>query len=414
MALSQSILDRIKELTEEGLSSRAIAAELGISRSAAWQWQSRFKEGVEARVKGKKVKELKIKELENDEDVAAAIKEDRAVAALKIKSKNSDKKYTSLLNYAESLEGQLKVALAIKGKVSPVVIPTPRRTTRGNATAIALASDWHVGEVVRPETVNYLNEYNPSVSEKRAKNFFKNYLKLVETQRHSVDIETGLIWLGGDIITGYIHEELVESNSMSPIEETLFAQDLIAGGIKFLLKEGEFKKLIIPCSFGNHGRTTPKKRISTGYANSYEWGMYHNLARYFENDPRVEFHISQSYFIYVNIYGYILRFHHGDNIGYSGGVGGITIPLNKFIARTNQQRVAYLDCIGHFHQLQHTSQAVINGSLIGFGAYAQSLGASPETAQQAFLLVDSKRGKTISAPISVVDESERYPERDVK
>lgn len=422
MALSQEILIKIKKLTDKGVRYQDIAQKLGIGQTAAHRWQRKFQSGEDIPVKEKKVrvkkgkapKPPKVKELTSDADVVAAIQEDRSVIALKIKSKNVDKKYNALLKEIELYEQRLDYAYAIKGKVSPVSITPSLRSPRGEATAVALASDWHLGEVVNPETVNYLNAYNPEIAEKRAKNFFKNLLKLVETQRHSVDINTLVLWLGGDIITGYIHEELMESNSMSPIEECLFAQSLISGGIKFLLEEGRFKQIVVPCSYGNHGRTTPKKRISTGYKNSFEWGLYRTLEIYFENEPRVQFQVSKGYLNYVDVYGYSLRFHHGDNIGYQGGIGGLTIPLNKFIHRTNQQSVAYLDMIGHFHQLQHSSQFVVNGSLIGFGAYAQAIGASPERAQQAFLLVDSKRGRTVGAPIQVVDESEVYPAKGVK
>jgi hypothetical protein len=46
---------------------------------------------------------------------------------------------------------------------------------------------------------------------------------------------------------------------------------------------------------------------------------------------------------------------------------------------------------------------VTNGSLIGFNPFAVSIGAKYEPPQQAFFLVDSKRGKTASYPIWVED-----------
>src|SRR5262249_8494702 len=163
-----------------------------------------------------------------------------------------------------------------------------------------------------------------------------------------------------------------------PTEASLFAQDLITGGLKFLLENGDFKTIKIPCSYGNHGRTTQKKKIATGAKNSFEWLMYNNLARQFADEPRVEFQIADGYLTYVDVFGYLCRFHHGDAIGYQGGVGGVTIPLNKFIARANQQCVAALDSLGHFHQhlaYSYVNKFQINGSLIGFGPYAQWIGA---------------------------------------
>ena len=37
-----------------------------------------------------------------------------------------------------------------------------------------------------------------------------------------------------------------------------------------------------------------------------------------------------------------------------GGVGGITIPLNKAISAWNNQRMADYDILGHYHNLQFT------------------------------------------------------------
>ena len=101
------------------------------------------------------------------------------------------------------------------------------------------------------------------------------------------------------------------------------------------------------------------------------------------------------------MYDYTVRFTHGDQVGYSGGVGGVTIPLNKKIANWDVGRKADVTCIGHFHQYMSLPHAVINGSLIGYGPYAVSIGAKFEQPQQSFFLIDSRRGKTASYPIWV-------------
>jgi hypothetical protein len=56
--------------------------------------------------------------------------------------------------------------------------------------------------------------------------------------------------------------------------------------------------------------------------------------------------------------------------------------------------------MGHFHQLfQATKDCIVNGSGIGFNAYAQRIGASPEEPMQGFCLLDKKYGLTIKTPI---------------
>jgi hypothetical protein len=47
----------------------------------------------------------------------------------------------------------------------------------------------------------------------------------------------------------------------------------------------------------------------------------------------------------------------------------------------------------------------VNGSLVGPGYYSRAIAASPEPPQQAFYLLDDKRGKTAVSPIWVSDPS---------
>jgi hypothetical protein len=39
---------------------------------------------------------------------------------------------------------------------------------------VILASDWHIEETIDPETINYLNEYNPKIAKQRAEKFWNN------------------------------------------------------------------------------------------------------------------------------------------------------------------------------------------------------------------------------------------------
>jgi hypothetical protein len=41
----------------------------------------------------------------------------------------------------------------------------------------------------------------------------------------------------------------------------------------------------------------------------------------------------------------------------------------------------------------------VNGSLIGYNAYALAIKASPEPPVQAFFLIDSRFGKTVVCPV---------------
>lgn len=282
-------------------------------------------------------------------------------------------------------------------------IEAPTKRKKANrAAAVALASDWHVEERVDPKQVNGLNRYEPGIARERAARCFERTVRLTEIQRAGTEIDTLVLWLGGDLMTGYIHEDLSESNYLSPTEAVLLVIEIIEAGIRYLLAKGDFARIVVPCSYGNHGRTTQRNRIQTAARNSYEWLAYHILAQRFRDEKRVQFHISDGYHTMLDVYGVRVRFHHGDGLRYAGGIGGLLIPLRKRIDAWNGAVEADLDCLGHWHQLQFFSDAVVNGSLIGWNAYAHQTGCRFERPQQAFFLIDADRKRrTLTAPIFV-------------
>ncbi len=232
----------------------------------------------------------------------------------------------------------------------PVIKPKSRSKKR-KATACALASDWHVEEDVDPKTISGLNEYNPTIAKQRAEKFFRGFVFNINSRSHDYIIDDALLWIGGDIITGYIHEELRESNWLSPTEATMLGIDFFYAGINHILDNTKIKLLTVPCNWGNHGRTEQKKKVSTAAKNSYEYLMYHVLAKMFRDEPRVKFVISDGSLLYLNVYDTMIRFHHGDDISYHGGVNGLSVPMGKKLARWDRSIKADLTCIGHYHQL---------------------------------------------------------------
>lgn len=308
-----------------------------------------------------------------------------------------------LLHLDEYEPKPLKIKAAAKRK----------KGAKPTCIAGALASDWHMEERVDGPTVNHLNEYSPEIAQERASYFFKNFHLLMDIQRAGANIDEAILWLGGDFISGYIHPEFEEDNYLSPIQAAELVFDTLTGGIDYLLAKADLAKLMIPCSIGNHGRTTEKRRVATAAKNSYEWGLYHRLRKHYDalvehgvlEKGRVKFLVGTSYHTWVEIGDVSLRFHHGDDIQYRGGIGGVTIPLHKAIHDWNTvptptspiPRPATCDFLGHYHQYIPTSKFLMNGSLIGWNPYAISIHARYEEPQQAFFMVDpyTKHGQRV-------------------
>lgn len=149
------------------------------------------------------------------------------------------------------------------------------------------------------------------------------------------------------------------------------------------------------------GNTTQKIRVATRVDNSYEWIIYQSLAREFRGDKRVNFKIAEGYHVYHKIQGWNCRFHHGDAIKYGGGVGGITIPVNKAIASWNKSRVADYDFFGHWHQFIWHKRWVCCPCLIGYDDFSLWIKAEYEEPSQMFAVMDKDRGLVEVRPIFV-------------
>jgi hypothetical protein len=318
---------------------------------------------------------------------------------VKVHKKELEARDAKIKEYAEALsisQATLTRLMDVKNAPREQIDIKSDSPTEGEATAVVIASDWHSEETVLPETVFGMNEFNPSVADARIKQFFKSIVRLTEIERNGTKINKLSLGLIGDFISGYIHEELQESNAMSPTKAIIWVLERLSAGINFLKKEGRFDVIDIVCCDGNHGRTTRKPRSSTRTDNSNEWLLYQVLRR---EHPDVNWHIADGYFVFQKIYDREVRWHHGDDILYQGGVGGPTISINKAIAQWNKARPAYIDLFGHLHTYLQAPNFCLNGSLIGYNAYAITIKAPYEPPQQTYFLMDSKRGRTVTTPI---------------
>lgn len=335
---------------------------------------------------------------------AAKLVRERAQAAKAARLESEVKALTRELELAEERMGILAELDVAQRPLRPLLtapIKGHGKAAKRTATAVCLASDWHVEERVDPKTIDGLNEYNPTIAERRSRRFFEGVEWLIREQSSMFQIQDLMLWLGGDIITGYLHEELVEGNFLSPTEAVLFAHRLISDGIRFWLKATELNINVV-CDFGNHGRTTAKPRVATAAKNSFEWLMYHMLAKEFAAEPRVQFKIADGHHSMSVIGAYRLHSTHGDKVKSMGGIGGIDVPLNRAIAQWHQTMPADCTINGHFHTYHAGERNTRNGSLIGYAPFSRDIvRARYEPPQQAFFLIDAKRGKTQCAPIWV-------------
>lgn len=325
----------------------------------------------------------------------SSIKQDKAN---RLQSKQDiAKKYDKVLDLLAKTEKERDAIKAIK-HINTFTIKPKKITGRSESVAVLLASDWHVEETIHLSATNGLNEFNTEIAQRRASEFFSSGLRLIRMFQQDTEIDTVILALLGDFISGSIHDDLAEGNALGPVEALKFAEKLIASGIEFILKHSRLN-IVVPCHSGNHGRATKEQRIATENENSFEYYMYHVLADHFRHEKRVKFLISPAYHSYLEVYNEVIRFHHGHFIRSSGGIGGIFTPTYKAIGNWNDGKVSTIDCFGHHHQARDGGTFICNGSLIGYNPYAVSIKAKFEKPKQTMFLIEKSRGRTITAPI---------------
>lgn len=335
-----------------------------------------------------------------DDDVFQVLGLENKIVRLQRDLKASNAKFSFVSKQLDLKTKALDAAIALNSnKLTKEVFKVKATQKDNEAAAMVVLSDLHLEERVDAKTVNGINEFNLEIAERRLKNVFVNALKLINIHRTDIKIQTIVLFLLGDIISGTIHDELLESNYLSPTNAILFADRLLSWGIDYILDNSDLN-LFIPTCPGNHGRTTHKTRINTYHDNSYEQLLYRNLQKRYEKEKRIVFQVSESYLNYVQVFDFVIRAHHGDFIKGSGS--NLKVPFYKAIAEWNSSRPADLDVIGHYHNYTVDRKFIVNGSLVGYNAFGMSIKASAEPPCQFFGLIDKKRNRlTVTAPIFV-------------
>lgn len=264
-----------------------------------------------------------------------------------------------------------------------------------------LLSDLHWGEVVLASEVGGVNEYNMEIARRRLKRVVE---KTCDLLRHHVvgDYPGIVVCLGGDMISGAIHDELEQTNDGTVMQQALDIFEHLQAAILMLVKE--FGKVHLPCVTGNHGRSNRKWQAKRRASLSYEWLVYQFLQRAFKDDERITWDIPDGPDTDFALFDTTYRLTHGDTFksgdSVIGPVGPITrgnIKRGRMAAAMHQPYQCLL--LGHWHTLTWGSGFIVNSSLKGFDEFAMSLSITPEPPAQALWLTTEQHGRTIQLPV---------------
>lgn len=296
---------------------------------------------------------------------------------------------------------ELKGIIGLKKDSAPIelveIAPKKKRDKEGN-TGFLIASDWHADEVVKPSTVLGKNEYNKEIAKERIKNFFANAVYMIRKK----PVDNLVLGFIGDLIGGFIHPELEQTNSMSPMAGISFVKGLIISGIKYLYESlPKLESITVVGICGNHSRTTKKMQFSNGFEMNHEYFMYKDIEHIVTlmGMPKIKFVIPESEFAYLDVYGKKVLFAHGHQFRTAGGIGGIYPSMLRWYSKMNQTIKIDKAFIGHYHTSVYTKEVCVNGSLKGFDAFAMGHGLAFEAPQQTYVILNEKRGFIFYSPI---------------
>lgn len=294
------------------------------------------------------------------------------------------------------------IGLAQAEPVVPAWLNKAAARPHAGVVPVVFLSDWHWGEVVDPTQINGVNLFNLDVAHQRAELLVQKTKSVLREQIKDAEYPGIIVALGGDMVSGDIHEELSETNDkpMMPI-----VLDLWGVLIKVISDfADEFGRVFVPAVTGNHGRTSRKPKAKNRVYTNFDWLVYQMLAKHFEGDDRVTFLIPDGPDALFSVYGHRYLLTHGDQFRGGDGMIGALGPITRGNHK-KQSRNAAIDqgydtlMIGHWHQYIPMRHLVVNGSLKGYDEYANANNFGYEPAIQSLWLSHPEMGITMHMPL---------------
>lgn len=310
------------------------------------------------------------------------------------------------------LEDRIKdMEWAAKAELTPAewTLPTHPRVKREHMPYL-LTSDFQIGEVIKAEETEAGYGFDSSI-------FRKRYRQMIDTTIYLSFEHAGTNWKfpgiiyarGGDTISGAIHDELKETDDLTPIEAVECAFEEESAGIGKLADA--FGRVDVK-SFagGNHDRNLIKPTTKKASAHSYDRLIEFMLRREFNKDARVHFQTSRSFDIRFNIYDLKIVLTHGDRMGSSGGQGfiGPLATIMRGVQKVIMEQAALgfnIDRVdhGHYHTPAYGGWFLSNGCMPGYSEYAKQFRMRPSPPQQSLLYHHPRRGVVDIKPIILTE-----------
>ena len=322
--------------------------------------------------KSKKVyEELQVTEMPSQK-IDLLVEKDREIQKLKSQLFIVAAKYRVAnkdTNLQESILEVLRNTIKALPTVKIPIIKPSIKIEKTKETALLLLSDLHSGEVVQAAEIGDLNAYNFDIMKNRLKYLANCITDITLNKLRGYEFPKLVIGMLGDIVSGIIHDELVETAENTPIEWSEGTALVLA---QFLLDLAQvFPEIEIDGVVGNHGRMHKEIRFKKRYVN-WDYITYNLLNLLLKDQKNIKFNFPKSFWTIKKIEGKTFLFLHGDNINSWAGMPwyGIQRMIGRFRALLSSKniKIDYV-CLAHFHSAgtldDVDGETIINGSVIG-------------------------------------------------
>lgn len=281
---------------------------------------------------------------------------------------------------------------------SPRVIPKSKRKLDKHEFVL-LWSDQHAAETVSLEETSGLNEYDWNIMMKRHDRLRESIFSYQDNRPYPVE-KIHVLGLG-DHLSGNIHPELSETNSMPLAEATIQAGLDFSVWLESLLER--FPQIDFAGVIGNHPRAHKKPRAKQAFDNA-DWTMFHTMRLALRHQPSISWNIPKASQVPVTVAQrwQILAFHGDGGIRSSmpgvpwGGVMRRVAALQNQYSNTGMPIDIF--ALGHFHTANivesSAGRIAMNGSVKGIDEYSIRQFGSGSAPQQVLLTLHPKNGLT--------------------
>ena len=314
---------------------------------------------------------------------------------------------------------RLAVVDGIVEQLSPIIQPIkplkpfkPSKIT-GKAideTLVLMLSDSHCDQVITPEEVDGLEDFDFPVAARRAEVLVEELLKFALVSLQNFRFKKLVILGLGDYTSGQIHNSHIRSYYGEQFTNDLAIAQLFSQ--MFVELAAHFEEVEVLSVVGNHGRLTEKIEFhKESVAANHDTLIMKIVEVHCANIKNISFEFPAGLSTIKEIMGWNFFCHHGHGKKGSGETWARAKRKSQTIVPLHKGAVHYF-CSGHFHtegQVTVSGGATMlgNGAWPGCDQYSYQNIDEAGTPSQTIFGVHERNGVTWRLPIQLRTEDEK-------